>query len=86
MTTVVRKIVHGAIAAAVVASIAGVSQTAQAKRGDMEKCYGVAKAGKNDCGTATHACAGQAKRDGDPKEWIYLPKGACSKIVGGNTG
>jgi len=50
-----------------------------AKEG-FEKCYGISKAGKNDCGTATHACGGQAKKDGDPKEWIYVPEGTCEKL------
>lgn len=50
----------------------------------MEKCYGIAKAGRNDCGTASHNCSGEAKKDGDPKEWILVPTGLCNKIVGGN--
>ncbi len=50
-----------------------------------EKCYGIAKAGKNECGTAKHACAGLgAKTDNDPNEWKYVPKGTCEK-VGGKT-
>jgi uncharacterized membrane protein len=48
----------------------------------MEKCYGVIKAGKNDCQTATSACAGTATKDGQKDAWIYLPKGSCEKIVG----
>jgi uncharacterized membrane protein len=52
---------------------------------DTEKCYGIAKAGKNDCGTAKHACAGLgAKVDNDPNEWKYVAKGTCDK-VGGKT-
>ena len=52
---------------------------------DSEKCYGIAKAGKNDCGTAKHACAGLgAKTDNDPNEWKYVAKGTCDK-VGGKT-
>ena len=47
-----------------------------------EKCFGVAEAGKNDCGTASHACAGQAKTDKDPTEWKYVPKGECEKMGG----
>ena len=50
----------------------------------QEKCYGVAKAGQNDCGTAKHACAAQgAKVDKDPTEWKYVAKGTCEQ-VGGN--
>lgn len=51
----------------------------------VEKCYGVAKAGRNDCGTATHQCAGESPIDNDPKEWIALPNGTCQKIIGGST-
>jgi len=50
-----------------------------------EKCYGIVKAGSNDCQTSSHACAGQNKTDGEPDSWIYLPKGTCEKIVGGST-
>ncbi len=48
----------------------------------MEKCYGIAKAGKNDCQTASSACAGTARVDGQKDAWIYVPKGTCEKIVG----
>jgi uncharacterized membrane protein len=49
-----------------------------------EKCYGVVKAGKNDCQTAASACAGTSKRDQQSDAWIYVPKGTCEKIVGGH--
>lgn len=49
----------------------------------MEKCAGIVKAGKNDCGSAKNACAGTAKTDADKSAWIYVPKGTCAKIVGG---
>ena len=49
----------------------------------QEKCYGVAKAGQNDCGTAKHACAAQgAKVDKDPAEWKYVAKGTCEQMGG----
>lgn len=51
----------------------------------MEKCYGIVKAGMNDCGTANHNCSGEAKKDGDKNEWINVPTGLCQKIVGGKT-
>lgn len=50
---------------------------------ETEKCAGIVKAGMNDCGANGHACAGQAKVDNDPAEWIKLPKGTCEKIAGG---
>ena len=61
------------------------SASAQANAADKpEKCYGVVKAGKNDCQTSSHSCAGQVKQDGQGDSWIYLPKGTCEKIVGGS--
>ena len=48
-----------------------------------EKCAGIAAAGKNDCGTANHACAGQSTINNAPDEWVYVPKGTCEKISGG---
>jgi uncharacterized membrane protein len=57
---------------------------AKEKAGATEKCYGVAKAGKNECAAASHSCQGMSKKDGDGKEWIKLPKGTCEKIVGGS--
>jgi uncharacterized membrane protein len=49
----------------------------------VEKCYGIAKAGKNDCQTASSACAGTSKQNGQKDAWLYVPKGSCEKIVGG---
>ena len=72
----------GAIAAAVALSISSAPSVAGDKK-PVEKCQGIVKAGKNDCGTSTHACAGQATKDNDPEEWIYMPQGLCEKIVGG---
>lgn len=53
----------------------------------MEKCYGIAKAGMNDCAnvTGTHQCAGYSMKDNDPAEWIMVPEGTCDRIVGGTT-
>ena len=51
---------------------------------DMEKCYGVSKAGKNDCQTKTSSCAGTSTQDGQKDAWVFLPKGTCEKIVGGS--
>ena len=51
---------------------------------NWEKCAAIGvKAGKNDCGTSKHACAGQAKAGNDPEEWVYVPQGTCEKISGG---
>ena len=50
-----------------------------------EKCYGIAKAGLNDCQTATHSCAGTSTKDMDGASWIYVPAGTCGKIADGST-
>lgn len=61
----------------------GSSMAADEKK-EMEKCYGVAKAEKNDCQTATSACAGTAKQDRQKDAFIAVPKGTCGKISGGS--
>jgi uncharacterized membrane protein len=55
----------------------------QAQAPATEKCFGVAKAGKNDCQTATSSCAGTAKKDAQRDAWLSVPKGTCEKIAGG---
>ena len=49
-----------------------------------EKCYGIAKAGKNDCAAGDHSCAGQSTRDFDKASFVALPVGACAKLAGGS--
>ena len=72
--------VAGLCALGFAASVA--AQPVMQKEG-TEKCYGVAKAGQNDCGTAKHACAAMgAKVDGDANEWKYVAKGTCEKMGG----
>jgi uncharacterized membrane protein len=53
-------------------------------KADMEKCYGVVKAGKNDCKTMSNACAGHSTMDSQPDAFIALPKGTCERIAGGS--
>jgi uncharacterized membrane protein len=73
-----------ALAGLLLLATTAISTAAQADVPKMEKCYGIVKAGKNDCQTNTHACAGTATKDGQKDAWIYLPKGTCEKIVGGS--
>ena len=49
-----------------------------------ERCYGIAKAGQNDCanGAGTHSCAGQSKADNSPDDWKYVAKGTCKDMKG----
>jgi len=90
------KIIKATLAAILASGIATVSPAALADTSKMqipakapkglEKCYGITKAGMNDCGTATNnGCAGSAKTDSDKSSWIFLPTGTCKKIVGGST-
>jgi len=73
--------IAGALTLAVLSSAkAGPAPTPDFKN---EKCFGIALAGKNDCQTATHSCAGTSTKDGDPASWIYVPAGTCGKIVHG---
>ncbi len=67
-----------AIASALAAAL--VLPAAAQAQGNMEKCYGIAKA---DCQTAKSSCAGTSKTDAQPDAWISVPKGACEKIIGG---
>ena len=78
---------HALIAAALAGvCTAPVHATGQEEMGtpkaDQEMCYGVAKAGQNDCGTATHGCMGAAATDNDPGEWKFVAKGSCTKLGG----
>lgn len=49
----------------------------------MERCYGVAKAGRNDCGNTRHGCGGDSTVNNSKEDWISMPEGTCEKIVGG---
>lgn len=72
------------IATAAVVSLLALGASGGALAADKEKCYGVAKAGQNDCGGkhAKHSCAGQSKTDNDPNDWKYVDKGGCEKMGG----
>ncbi len=72
-----------AAAAASLMSLALAAAPAMAE-GAKEKCYGVAKAGQNDCANlaGTHSCAGQSKLDNDKGEWKYVAEGTCKQMGG----
>lgn len=59
--------------------------TARAMAEHLSKCYGINAVGKNDCAAGVHSCAGQATMAKDPKSFVLLPEGACSKIDGGTS-
>ncbi len=79
MKTINRKLLSLSMAL----GLAALTTTALAGKPGFEKCYGIAKAGANDCGGNGHACAGQAPKSGDKGDWVYVPKGTCKKINGG---
>lgn len=62
----------------------GLASHAAAQDKGKEKCYGIAKAGQNDCAnlSGTHSCAGQNKVDDDPGEWKYVAMGTCKDMKG----
>ncbi len=75
-------IASGAIASVMAMGLlAGAGEAVAAKEG-FEKCAGIVKAGKNDCGNSRHGCSGQASSDAQADEWLYVPNGTCKKIVG----
>ncbi len=77
------------LAGAVVATVGYITAAAAAplqispeQMASMEKCYGVALAGQNDCkaGPGT-TCAGTSKIDYQSNSWKLVPKGTCVKIT-----
>ncbi len=80
-----KRVIASSTLASVLALALGQAQAADAKPA-QEKCFGVAKAGQNDCATTTgtHSCAGQAKTDKAADDWKYVAKGTC-KTLGGKT-
>ncbi len=60
-------------------------QMARMEKNKLEKCYGINAVAKNDCAEGAHSCSGQATKAHDPKSFVLLPAGDCSKIQGGST-
>ena len=68
----------GAVRAAENAVNAG---NGHAEKAPMEKCYGVALAGRNDCAAgAGTTCAGTSKVDYQGNSWKLVPAGTCTSI------
>lgn len=75
------------IATSALASVLAMGLLSTASAADdkaKEKCFGIAKAGQNDCAnlSGTHSCAGQNKVDNGADEWKYVAKGTCAKLGG----
>lgn len=79
-----RFVASSALASVLALGLLSGTQAADDKGASKEKCYGIAKAGQNDCANlaGTHSCAGQSKADNAADEWKYVAKGTCAKLGG----
>ncbi|MQA37807.1 BufA1 family periplasmic bufferin-type metallophore [Rugamonas aquatica] len=79
-------LIAAALATVCAASVGTASAATASAAAEKEKCFGIAKAGQNDCASAngSHSCAGQSKTDNGAAEWKYVAKGTCEK-AGGKT-
>jgi uncharacterized membrane protein len=69
-----------AVTALALALASGAAVAAE-KKAEMEKCYGVSLAGKNDCAAGPGTtCAGTSKVDYQGNAWKNVPKGTCTAI------
>jgi uncharacterized membrane protein len=77
-------LIRAALIGLIAVGTANAAPVADPPAGTKEKCYGVSKAGQNDCANAagTHACAGQTKADNAPDDWKYVAVGTCTKMGG----
>jgi uncharacterized membrane protein len=78
-------LIHSAVAGLLALGIAVAATSAVAADEDnKDKCFGVAKAGQNDCAgkASKHSCAGESKVDNDPNDFKYVAKGTCEKMGG----
>ena len=80
-----RQVLQSGIAAILALSASALVVQPAMANAAKEKCYGVSKAGQNDCASAngSHSCAGQAKADNDTNEWKFVAKGTCEQMGGG---
>ncbi len=77
-----RLIVSSALASVLAMGLLGTAHASDDAA--KEKCYGIAKAGSNDCAnlSGSHSCAGQSKNALAVDEWNYVAKGTCAKLGG----
>ena len=81
-----RQILTSAIGGLLALGVVSANAAGMKDMKNMEKCWGIAKAGHNDCSSnkSAHSCAGQATRDNDPMDFVAVPKGTCNKIAHGS--
>lgn len=82
MNTATTLVASAVLAALSLGAGAAFAEPAAAPAFKSEKCFGIVKAGKNDCQTAASSCAGTSKKDAQGDAWIYVPAGTCAKLVG----
>jgi len=73
-----------AIAGAMIGAVAASMRHGAQANVERERCYGVTRAGANDCANAVHSCAKQSSAENDKREWIAVPKGTCLRLAGGS--
>ena len=76
-----QSLIRSALMGLVALGVAGGTH-AQAPAAAKEKCYGVSKAGQNECAAGKNSCAGTSKKDNDPTAWKLVAKGTCAKMGG----
>ena len=76
-----QSLIRSALMGLIAMGVAGAT-TAQAQSTPKEKCYGVSKAGQNECAAGKNSCAGTSKKDNDPTAWKLVAKGTCEKMGG----
>jgi len=79
-----QRALFAAAAASLLSSALLASSPVLAQDTGKEKCFGIAKAGQNDCAnlSGSHSCAGQAKEDMSKADWKYVAKGTCKQMSG----
>jgi uncharacterized membrane protein len=79
-----KQLIQAAFASALAVCALSTQAGPVAPDASKDKCYGIAKAGQNDCASAngSHSCAGTATKDNQPGDWKYVAKGTCEKIGG----
>ena len=77
-------VVASALVAALSMPVLAQGGPAPTPKFEAEKCYGISKAGKNDCQTKMSSCAGTSKANSQKDAWVYVPKGTCDRLVNGN--
>ncbi len=78
-----------AVASAFAAALGLAATTPAMAEDEQEKCFGVAKAGENDCAAgAGTTCAGTSTIDYQGTAWKLVPKGTCTtmELPGDRTG